>query len=325
MRALRVLYILKIFMDKTDKDKRLSVSQLMSILQGEGFSASRNTVKEDIRTLIEAGYRLVESKARSNVSYYYLESEFTFEELKIILDGIYSNKFITPEVKGGIKAKLLGSSSFREKTKIGNMIRTDSLDTGFVNVMDNLAVINSSIDERRVISFDKVTRDYNKNIVKRGEVKDFIAKEVYYHNDRYYLIGYNREGEIRHYRVDRIFNLEKGIKHNNLAKIDMKDYSLKNFDMFATDRQEKLELKVKKPLINSIVETLGSQASIHRCLQDQDCFIVSATLGVNKGLIRWILKQGSDLEVLYPESLRKLVREELQRTINLYGEDSSPR
>ncbi|MGM9973636.1 MAG: helix-turn-helix transcriptional regulator [Clostridiaceae bacterium] len=318
MKALKVLIVLRLFKENSNKDNKLSVSNIIELLEKENIKASRNTVKEYINILMEAGYDIVESKGRSNISYYYLKSEFSLEELRIVLDGIYSNKFITREYKTSIKNKLIRNSSIAERKKIGNMIRTDTVDTGIIDVMDNLSVINSSIDEKRTISFNRMTRDYTKNIISRGEVNNFVGKEIYYHNDRYYLIGFNNSGELRHYRIDRLFNINKGEVHSNNEKIDMENYSLKNFDMFSAEKIVLVEFKVKKPLIHSMIETFGTEVIIHKCYEDQEWFTVVAQVGINKGLIRWILKQGRDLEVIFPEKLRVLVKKELEEVIKYY-------
>lgn len=52
---LRLLYILKILMEKTDEAHTLSAADLDRLLHGYGMSADRKTVYSDIDTLREAG------------------------------------------------------------------------------------------------------------------------------------------------------------------------------------------------------------------------------------------------------------------------------
>ena len=154
--------------------------------------------------------------------------------------------------------------------------------------------------------------------IKKKDVSNFIPKEIYYYNDRHYLIGINNEGNIRNYRIDRIAQISIGEFHLNEEKIDLKRYALKNFDMFGVDTVQQVVFEIKNTLINSVIEKFGEDINIHRCLENKEHFILNVAIGINRGLIRWILKQGAEIKVIYPESLIKDVKKEIEKIKKLY-------
>ena len=88
--------------------------------------------------------------------------------------------------------------------------------------------------------------------------------------------------------------------------------------MFRAEKVERVELKVNKSLINSVIEKFGDRIDIRKCLDDGDCFIISTSVGINTGLVRWILKQGAEVKVIYPEYLIEKLKVGIEKVQNLY-------
>ena len=314
----RTIFLLELLKKKTNNKNKLTISKLIDLLKIQGYNVTRNTVKSDINLLIDNGYNIIETKCRSNTSRYYYESEFSVEECRIILDSLYSNKFIRNNYKRKIKEKILSNISYIDRAVLRNSVITETIDTGGIDVTRNLFVLHNAIIERKIIEFINATRDTDKKIIEKKKVECFIPKEIYYYNDRYYLIGFNEAQEIRHYRIDRLSKIISREFHDNKEKIDLKDYGLINFDMFGAEKVERVELKVNKSLINSVIEKFGDRVDIHKCLEDEDYFIFSVLVGINRGLVRWILKQGAEAKVIYPEYLIEKLKEEIEKIQNLY-------
>lgn len=314
----RVIVLLEILKKKTNNKNKLTINQLIELLGNYSYTVTRNTVKSDINSLIDVGYKIIETKCRSNTSCYYYENEFSIEECRIILDSLYSNKFIRSDYKRNIKEKILCNISYMDRVILRNSVITETIINNKIDINKNLFILHNAIIGRKIIKFINVTRDFDKRIIEKKKVESFIPKEIYYYNDRYYLIGFNINLEIRHYRIDRLAKIISIESHNNKDKIDLKDYGLINFDMFGAKKVERIELKVNKSLINSVIEKFGERVDIHKCLEDEDYFIFSAFVGINKGLVRWILKQGAEIKVIYPEYLIEKIKNEIEKLKNLY-------
>ena len=314
----RTIFLLELLKKKTNNKNKLTISQLIDLLEVQGHNVTRNTVKSDINSLIDSGYNIIETKARYNTSCYHYESEFSIEECRVILDSLYSNKFIKNDYKRNIKEKILSNISYIDRAILRNSVITETIDTGVIDVTRNLFDLHNAITERKTIEFINTTRDADKKIIEKKKVECFIPKKIYYYNNRYYLIGFNEIEEIRHYRIDRLFKIIIKEFHDNKENIDLKDYGLINFDMFRAEKVERVELKVNKNLINSVIEKFGDRIDIRKCLDDGDCFIISTSVGINTGLVRWILKQGAEVKVIYPEYLIEKLKVEIEKVQNLY-------
>ena len=128
MSVIRALLIYEILKKNTNNINKLTINELMDELKSEGYNVTRNTVRSDINLLIDAKYNIIEEKCRSNTSCYYYESEFTIEECRIILDSLYSNKFIRNDYKRNIKEKILSNISYRDRIILRNSIVTEAIE-----------------------------------------------------------------------------------------------------------------------------------------------------------------------------------------------------
>jgi predicted DNA-binding transcriptional regulator YafY len=316
----RIFEVLKILKEKSNKDNKLTINEIISYLSYKNYSSSRNTIKKDIDVLMEAGCNIIKSNCIHNTGCYYYGNNFSIEEIRIILDALYSNKFIKLSKKNEIRGKIVPNISYKDRINLRNCIIAETIDTKGIDINTNLFILHKAIGERRSINFVNTTRNIDniKKIIEKKDVVKFIPKEIYYYNDRYYLIGINNEDKVRHYRIDRIARINIGVVHSNKEKIELKRYGIKNFDMFNADKVQQVEFKIKKTLINSVIEKFGDEINIHRCFEDKEYFILNISVGVNRGLVRWILKQGADILVIYPKSLIDDVKNEIKKMKKLY-------
>lgn len=321
MSVKRTLLVAKILKEKTDINNKLTTKELINYLNEEGYKVTRNTITEDINSLIESGEKIVISKCSSNRKCYYYESQFSIEECRIILDSIYSNKFINSKYKEEIREKILSNISKNNKVILKNNIVIEEINTMGIDVSYNLFMLHKALTEKVYIDFISVTRDVNKKMIEKKKVTNFIPKRIYYYNDRYYLIGFNENKEKRHYRIDRIYKVILKEFHKNSKEIDLKNYGLKNFDMFGSEKLEVIELKINKNLINSVIEKFGDEVDIHKCLENDSYYIFSSKVGINKGLVRWILKQGNEVEVIHPSYLIEKIKEEIEKMKKIYEKE----
>lgn len=134
MRLRRAVFLLEILKKKTNNSNKLTINELIEELKNEGYNVTRNTVKSDINSLIDSGYNIIETKARYNTSCYHYESEFSIEECRVILDSLYSNKFIRNDYKRNIKEKILSNISYIDRAILRNLVITETIDTGGIDV-----------------------------------------------------------------------------------------------------------------------------------------------------------------------------------------------
>lgn len=313
----RLSIIYNILKRKASSKNALSLQNIKMYLQEYEVEASRNTIKSDINKLKDFGIRIKEEKGRSNKSIYYLEGIFEESEIRIILDSIHSNRFINNQIKKSIEEKLLMTKSYADRKKIRNLIRSRSIITGNIDVMHNIFLLNKAIEDKRYIKFNSVTRDTDKKFKIIATRENIIPIGVFYEDDRYYLICFNSDDNRRNYRVDRMASISLQQHYNKNISIDLDKYPIDNFSMFVSEEAENVEFLVKRVLINSIVEKFSDDARLYK--YDDEWFRMSTEVGISKGLIRWILKQGADIKVIYPEKVKNMIRDELKKLNDFYN------
>ena len=318
MRNTRIRLIYNYLKKYSSNKRKVPITDLINHLNNEGIEVSRNTVKSDVKALKEFGIPINESVIRAGAMGYYLESAFNSSQYRIIIDSIGANKFIKENERKEILEKILMTVSLEERKKLKSITKTRLIDTGEVNVSENISLLHNAISEKRYISFYTMKRNMDRRLVRKDYKKNIIPKEIYYENDRYYLIALYDNNEKRHFRIDRISSIIIGDYHNNDIHIDLTDYHIKNFDMFSDNKVERVELRVKKFLLDSIIEKFGDAASIYECYDDESCFRLCIYVGINRGLVRWILKQGSDVVVTYPDSLIVKIKDEIEKMSGNY-------
>ena len=92
---LKILYLMKILLEDTDKDHILSASGLCDRLQSRySLDCNRKTIYGDLERLRTFGIKVEQVKGERQ-GYYVSEREFSLPELKLLVDAVQSSKFIS--------------------------------------------------------------------------------------------------------------------------------------------------------------------------------------------------------------------------------------
>ncbi|WP_061995743.1 WYL domain-containing protein [Clostridium sp. ATCC 25772] len=320
MDRLRIIAVLDILKRKTNEEDSITIKDIQRFLEKyyNMSKITRNTIFKDIETLISLNYDIQKTNGRHNTALYRLcRREFDFSEIRLLVDSMSANKFLTLRQKSNIISKFGNIISERDVKKLKSIVKSNECVSDKVNIIENLNLLHDSINESKKITFRYGKYNENKKFVLKDKIYKGIPKEIYYDQDRYYLIALE-DNVKKHYRVDRICNIELKECHSNNEKIPMEMYSILNFDMFTCENIDTIKLRVDKSLLNSVVEKFGIKSSIRKDLEYENKFILVRKVGINKGLLRWILKQGKDIEVLEPIYLREKIIKELEEINNLY-------
>lgn len=97
---LKLLYILKILMEKTDETHCMPAQEIIAQLASYGISAERKSIYDDIECLISFGYDIVNVKSRKGGGYYLADREFELPELKLLVDA-YRHPGLLPRKNQG--------------------------------------------------------------------------------------------------------------------------------------------------------------------------------------------------------------------------------
>lgn len=300
---LKLLYLQKIFLEKSDENHLLTVKDIISELKRYDIEVERKTVYSDIEALNNFGHDIICKKTKTT-GYYLCERDFELPELKLLADAVASAKFISEKKSQILIKKLSYLSSHHESKQIQrNVIVRNRVKTINEQVYYNVDAVNLAIANRKKIKFRYFDYDVNKERVYRQNGDHYIISPyaLFWDDENYYVIAHHQKYyDISNFRIDRMENvvsLEEGILPLP-ANFNVGDYARKTFSMFRGP-EERVNLKLKNHLINVILDKFGKDVTINKI--DNDHFQVSINVCVSTSFFGWLFQFGDDARILAPE------------------------
>ena len=102
---LKLLYLCKILLQKTDEGHKLSMDELLSALSRCGIEAERKSIYSDIAALQDFGLDVMLQRG-PNGGYYIASRDFELPELKLLVDAIQCSRFITEKKSNELIKKI---------------------------------------------------------------------------------------------------------------------------------------------------------------------------------------------------------------------------
>lgn len=280
------------------------------------------TIRKDMETLQDTGFDIVENR-RAHGQIYYSHQAKMFEtyELRTLVDAILSARFITKREKGELidKIKQLASVHVR-KTLPEPVLFHQSVNMNYHMIKLNIDRVHEAITHQAVLKYRYGDYTVEKNFELRRD-GGFYYVEPYaliWQNDLYYLIArFQETDELRHYRLDRMREIEKTeLRFKRDKSFELQSYVDNSFHMFSGD-ESRIKIRFRRSLLNAIYDRFGLEADV---VQDgEDAFTLTTQAKVSDGLLGWILQWGRGAEVLSPASLKEQVQLEIAAMHHQYN------
>ena len=117
----KLLYLMKILHDKTDKENPITINEIIAELNSYGISAERKSIYTDFRILRQFGLDIEMIKSKST-GYCLASRKFEIDDLKLLVYAVQSANFIAEEKSEELITKLYSLVS-EEQAKIIGEIR----------------------------------------------------------------------------------------------------------------------------------------------------------------------------------------------------------
>lgn len=151
---LKLFYLLKIMLEKTDEDHRLTVNEILAELEKYDVTAERKTIYKDMEAL-EVMDIEIESEKEGRSNYYHVTNRpFELPELKLLVDAIQSSKFITEKKSNELIKKLENLVSKYEARELQRQVYVSGrIKTMNESIYYNVDAIHTAIAENKKIIF----------------------------------------------------------------------------------------------------------------------------------------------------------------------------
>jgi predicted DNA-binding transcriptional regulator YafY len=310
----RLLYMLKLLYENTDDQHVMSTNEIIDWFAKRGLSVHRKTVKDDVDTLVQAGYD-IETVHTNHSSFYFGDREFELPELKLLIDAVMSSRFITDEKSRKMIRKLTKlTSKYQSSELVRHLYPAGRVKPNNEKIYYVVNSITDAINAKKKIQFNytEYTPDKKKVFRHGGEVYVNSPYALFWSNDFYYLIGYSeKHGGIIQFRVDRMVNTEILNEDAVLAPegFDAAEYGKKFFEMFCGD-EVTVTLECENALMKTIIDKFGEDVETKKSGPDK--FRAKVKVAASPVFYGWIFQFGGQIRIVSPVSVKKKYQKMLQ-------------
>ncbi|MGI5824438.1 MAG: helix-turn-helix transcriptional regulator [Bacillota bacterium] len=328
---LKLIYLMKIFMEKTDGEHSLTMKEIIEELAKYGISAERKSIYDDIAALREYGLD-IEAVRGKNSAYYVANRQFQLPELKLLVDAVQGSKFITHKKSNELIKKVESFASVYEAQLLQRQVYVaNRIKTMNESIYYNIDTLHGAISANRQISFlyyewaldfsggEKIVRRLRKN----GERYCLSPWALTWDDENYYLLAYDAEADvIKHFRVDKMNDiivsdlLREG--RQKFDSFDMAVYCNKIFGMFGGE-EETVQMVCHNSLIGVIIDRFGKDIFISPA--DEEHFGIAVNVMVSPQFIGWLLGFGSGIKIISPEWVCEKIRAHTEDVLRQYNQD----
>ena len=306
IQRLKILYLYKLLMEKTDENHPISMPAIIQELEKLGISAGRKALYEDIDALRAFGVDIVSTRG-SQAGYSVVSRKFELPELKLLADAVASSRFLTEKKAKQLIEKIGSLGSPYETGQIKRQIyianRAKAINE---RIYLNVDAIHRAITESKKISF----RYFKYNVEKKKKYSpDLHICSPYaltWDDERYYLVAHYDKypNKMTNFRVDRMENVQLlDEPSQKLPKgFSLKEYLSSTFSMFSGTSQD-IQLRFENELVSAVIDRFGTDVKLYP--DGDNHFTFTVKVKAEQPFFGWLFGFGTAVQILQPEDVRE--------------------
>ncbi|MBN2852515.1 MAG: WYL domain-containing protein [Clostridia bacterium] len=313
-KKLLILYVLEVLKKYSDQNHKLTQCDIISYIQKDyEMDCERKAVARNISYLQEFGYD-ISTKADNGEGIWLVSREFEDAELRLLIDSVYSSKFLSEHYSKSIIDKLNRKSSIYFKSRTRHILPVIENNRNHnTTIFYNIDIIDEAIERHKKISFIYNYFEIDKKLHPKHEKEHIVNPyQILIHNSKYYLIGnIDKYDNIVNFRMDLITNMKiiedtaiKPVYNLEDHKTGLDLRKVKNeFPYMYSGKTESIVIRTEKGMIGDFIDWFGEDIKIKEC--DNEKIEIRFTANIN-AMRYWILQYSLHLEIIYPSSLREM-------------------
>ncbi|MDL2217600.1 WYL domain-containing protein [Christensenellaceae bacterium OttesenSCG-928-M15] len=319
---MKLLYLMKIFLERTDEHHMLTILDLISALAEYDVKAERKSLYSDMELLRKFGLNIEMRKTKS-VGYYIDSRQFELPELKLLVDAVQSSRFITTKKSNELIKKLSSMASVHQARELKRqVVMAERPKPMNESIYYNIDAIHEAINGRHKINFKYFDYDANKNRVYRKNGDEYCQTPVVlcWNDDKYYLICYSSKYDgFTHYRVDRMSHVtvcDDAADKYDKKRFNVAEHTKSVFGMYSGNLVT-AKLRFDNSLVNAVLDKFGTDLPLRK---SSDCFEITVDVADSPVFLSWVFQFGDKVEILAPDSLRQSMCTQADSLANHYRE-----
>ncbi len=319
----KILYLMKMFLERTDEEHPVSVNQMIDELALYDIKAERKSIYDDIEALRVYGLDIIKVKGKTT-GYYIASRDFEIPELKLLVDAVQCSKFITPKKSKELIKKLEGLASQHQGKLLNREVcLTNRPKTFNESIYLNVDILHEAISKKKEIRFKYFDYSLSKRKIYRKN-GDFYYTSPYglsWDDEHYYLISYSeKHDDFIHYRVDRMSDVEitnePRIPLPRGEDFNLAEYSKKVFRMFGGEGTT-VEMCFDNSLVNVVIDRFGKDIRIKK--NDSKSFTIKTEVVLSAPFYAWIFQFMDKAVIISPEFAVEEFKNSIEKTLLEYN------
>jgi len=312
---MKLTYLMKIMLEKTDDEHSLTMSQIVKELEKYDVTAERKSIYADFQDMTDKLNIEVIKEQIGRETYYHVGSrEFELAEVKLLIDAIQSSKFITQNKSRELIKKIKSFVSEHQAKQLQRQVfindRVKSMNESVYYTVDD---VHTAINSNRTIRFVYYRWDITKKLVPMhdGEKVEVSPWALSWDDENYYMVAYDALSQkIKHYRVDKMMKISITDSPREgkeaFKDFDMAKYSKMNFGMYSGETK-RVKIEFPNRMCGVFIDRFGKDVSFVPAGEGRSTLGVE--VAVSPQFYGWIFGLGKDVKVVGPddvvEDLRK--------------------
>ena len=321
---LKLAYLTRIMLEKTDEDHALTLAQIIAELEARGVTAERKSLYTDFADMTDKlGVEIIKEQIGRDTFYHVGSRDFELAEVKLLIDAIQSSKFITEKKSRDLIKKLKTFVSEHQAKQLDRQVYVQGrAKTMNESIYYNVDDLHKAIGENKKISFKYYRWNVDKKLEERNHGIVFTVSPwaLTWDDENYYLVAFDDyDQKIKHYRVDKMKQIElleeKRAGKEEFKGFDMAAYSKMNFGMYS-GRKEKVKIEFNNYMVGVFIDRFGKDISIVP-IDDKNSY-THVDVAISPQFFAWILSLGDEVKITGPEKIVEEMKEYVQDFLNRY-------
>lgn len=327
----KLFVLLRTLWSESDEEHPVPMRQLLAALEREEITAERKSVYDDLETLRELGFDIIQTDAPLR-GYFLGAREFELAELKLLVDAVQSSRFLTEKKSRELIGKLetlqsrWQAGALRRQVHVANRVKTMN-----ESVYYSIDTLHAAISQEKRVSFryfEWVVPENGSSFQRRyrhGGAKYSVSPwALMWDNQNYYLVAYDGgAGRIKHYRVDKLDALALEDKPREgqaaFADFDLARYAKSVFGMYGGELRY-VELRFAASLAGAVADRFG--AELRPVRDGEEAFRVTVPVAVSPQFFGWLAGFGKQVQLLSPPDVAQSYAGWLRETLAALSPDA---
>ena len=329
--AERQFLLYEYFQKHTSKGHPVSRQEIMDYLSTFEIHISPNTLYSDLDVLkgtMKLDIQFDPHVHNKGAGGYWLKNpKFKPHELRLMVDGIQSSKFIPQAQARVITQKITDLADNYTKASLNRQTyvagRVSSMNESVVKDADR---IHEAIATDRKIAFRYFhytpNKDDSKTYSKSGERIIVSPYALMWNDGNYYLYAYDGK-KFRTYRVDRMENISVPLldKREGGDEYDKKNLTTQKAKVFGMYRgtEYNVRIRVHNRLAGVVIDQFGKD--IMMIPVDGEHFTITPAIEISPPFFAWVATFGRSMKILGPDAVVEEMKKFIGKVAKMYEEE----